>query len=63
MTDELAREIARRDLNYGDFTWLYYGMSYGPKPIRQYKLDIVHKEFMKIPGARRIDPSTLPKDD
>jgi hypothetical protein len=63
MTDELAREIARRDLNYGDFTWLYYGMSYGPKQIRQYKLDIVHKEFMKIPGARPIDPSTLPKDD
>lgn len=63
MTDELAREIARRELNYGDFTWLYYGMSYGPKEIRRYKLDIIHKEFMKIPGARRIDHATLPKDD
>jgi hypothetical protein len=63
ITDELARKIAQRDLNYGDFTWLYYGMSYGPKHIRQYKLDIVHKEFMKIPGARRIDPASLPKDD
>ncbi|RAO74057.1 uncharacterized protein BHQ10_010069 [Talaromyces amestolkiae] len=63
MTDELAREIARKELNYGDFTWLYYGMSYGPKEIRQYKLDIIHKEFSKIPGARRIDPATLPKTD
>ncbi|KAF3399468.1 Vanillyl-alcohol oxidase [Talaromyces pinophilus] len=63
MTDKLAREIARKELNYGDFTWLYYGMSYGPKEIRQYKLDIIHKEFSKIPGARRIDPATLPKTD
>lgn len=63
MTDALARQIALRDLNYGDFTWLYYGMSYGPKHIRQYKLDIIHKEFMKIPGARRIDPASLPQDD
>ncbi|KAL1971909.1 hypothetical protein VTN31DRAFT_1997 [Thermomyces dupontii] len=61
--DEKAKEVARRELNYGDFTWLYFGMSYGPKEIRQYKLDIIHKEFMKIPGARRIDPSTLPPDD
>lgn len=63
ITDERAREIARRELNYGDFTWLYYGMSYGPKQIRQYKLEIVEREFMKIAGARRIDPATLPRDD
>ncbi|KAL1982634.1 hypothetical protein VTN96DRAFT_1069 [Rasamsonia emersonii] len=63
MTDEMARQIAQKELNYGDFTWLYYGMAYGPKEIRQYKLDIIHREFMKIPGARRIDPATLPRDD
>lgn len=63
MTDEMARQIAQRELHYGDFTWLYYGMAYGPKETRQYKLDIIHREFMKIPGARRIDPATLPPDD
>jgi hypothetical protein len=47
----------------GDHKWLYYGMSYGPEHIRKYKLDIVDKEFKKIPGARRIDPSTLPADE
>lgn len=46
----------------GDHTWAYYGMSYGPAHIRQYKLDIIDAEFKKVPGARRIDPSTLPKD-
>ena len=38
-------------------------MAYGPAHIRGYKLDIVDKEFKKIPGARKIDPSTLPKDN
>ena len=38
-------------------------MSYGPPHIRQYKLDIVHKEFSKIPGARRVDPKTIPRDN
>jgi len=38
-------------------------MAYGPPEIRKYKLDIIHKEFMKIPGARRIDPNTLSVDD
>ncbi|KAE8448728.1 hypothetical protein EG329_008943 [Mollisiaceae sp. DMI_Dod_QoI] len=47
----------------GECKWLYYGMSYGPEHIRQYKLDIIDKEFKKIPGARRIDSSTLPDDE
>ena len=38
-------------------------MSYGPPRIRKYKLDIIDKEFKKIPGARKIDPSTLPEDE
>ncbi|KAK4934281.1 hypothetical protein LTR10_024400 [Elasticomyces elasticus] len=42
--------------------WIYYGTNYGPKVIRQYKLDIIHKEFMKVQGAKRIDPASLPKD-
>ncbi|KAI0430324.1 hypothetical protein F5Y09DRAFT_307832 [Xylaria sp. FL1042] len=44
----------------GDHTWIYYGMSYGPPHIRKYKLDIIDAEFKKVPGARRIDPATLP---
>ncbi|KAI1349860.1 hypothetical protein F5Y01DRAFT_316361 [Xylaria sp. FL0043] len=44
----------------GDHTWIYYGMSYGPPHIRKYKLDIIDTEFKKVPGARRIDPDTLP---
>lgn len=47
----------------GDHTWLYYGMSYGPPHIRKYKLDIIDQEFKKIPGARKIDHSTLPEDE
>lgn len=47
----------------GDCTWIYYGMSYGPEPIRRYKLDIVDKEFKKVPGCRRVDPATLPADE
>lgn len=30
---------------------------------RKYKLDVIHQEFLKIPGARRIDPSTLPPNE
>ncbi|KAL2272124.1 hypothetical protein FJTKL_08091 [Diaporthe vaccinii] len=47
----------------GDCTWIYYGMSYGPEPIRRYKLDIVDREFKKVPGCRRVDPATLPPDE
>ncbi|KAJ5629132.1 vanillyl-alcohol oxidase [Penicillium herquei] len=54
---------AAKKLSHGDCSWLYYGMAYGPPEIRKYKLEIIDKEFTKIPGARRIDPSTLPKDD
>lgn len=55
MPDEVVHKVAKT-LSHGDCTWLYYGMAYGPKEIRQYKLEIIHREFMKIPGARRIDP-------
>ncbi|KAF2733890.1 FAD-linked oxidase-like protein [Polyplosphaeria fusca] len=47
----------------GDFTWVYYGMAYGPPQIRKYKLDIVDAEFRKIEGYRKIDPATLPKEE
>lgn len=47
----------------GDCTWIYYGMSYGPPEIRKYKLDIVDAAFRKVPGCKRIDPSTLPPDE
>lgn len=47
----------------GDCTWIYYGMSYGPAHIRKYKLDVVDAEFHKVPGCKRIDPSTLPPDE
>ncbi|KAK4182619.1 hypothetical protein QBC35DRAFT_546643 [Podospora australis] len=47
----------------GDHTWAYYGMSYGPPHIRSYKLAIIDAEFHKIPGCKKIDPSTLPEDE
>ncbi|KAK3688844.1 hypothetical protein B0T22DRAFT_407519 [Podospora appendiculata] len=47
----------------GDHTWAYYGMAYGPAHIRSHKLALVNSEFRKIPGARKIDPSTLPPDE
>ncbi|KAF2475131.1 FAD-linked oxidase-like protein [Lindgomyces ingoldianus] len=47
----------------GDCTWVYYGMTYGPPHIRKYKTDIIDAEFHKIPGCRKIDPSTLPTDE
>ncbi|KAI1344139.1 hypothetical protein F5Y15DRAFT_410990 [Xylariaceae sp. FL0016] len=43
----------------GPHAWVYYGMCYGPAHIRQYKLQIIHAEFMKVPGAKRIDASSL----
>uniref|UniRef100_A0A093Y2F0 Vanillyl-alcohol oxidase n=1 Tax=Talaromyces marneffei PM1 TaxID=1077442 RepID=A0A093Y2F0_TALMA len=48
---------------YGECTWVYFGTCYGPKEVRQLKLDTIHREFTKIPGAKRIDPSTLPPTD
>lgn len=47
----------------GDHAWAYYGMCYGPPHIRGYKLAIIDAEFTKIPGAKKIDPSTLPADE
>ncbi|KAI0122377.1 putative vanilly-alcohol oxidase [Daldinia grandis] len=60
--DSVVHEVAAT-LPIGDHTWAYYGMSYGPPHIRQYKLSIIDTEFKKVPGARRIDPSTLPPDE
>ena len=50
-------------LPIGKCAWVYYGMAYGPKHIRQYKLDIIEKEFSSVPGARRINPADIPKDN
>jgi hypothetical protein len=47
----------------GDHAWAYYGMSYGPPQVRAHKLALVDAAFRRIPGARRIDPSTLPADE
>lgn len=47
----------------GDHAWAYYGMCYGPPHIRAYKLAIVDAEFRKVPGAKKIDPATLPEDE
>lgn len=47
----------------GDHTWAYYGMSYGPAHIRSHKLALIDAEFHKVPGCRKIDPSTLPADE
>jgi hypothetical protein len=47
----------------GDHSWAYYGMAYGPAHIRAHKLALIDSEFKRIPGARRIDPATLPEDE
>ncbi|KAH2559331.1 hypothetical protein KXV70_002293 [Aspergillus fumigatus] len=52
-----------RDHPYGDCTWLYFGTCYGPSEVRKWKLEPIHREFMKVPVARRIDPATLPPSD
>lgn len=57
----VATEVEK--LPVGKCAWVYYGMAYGPKHIRQYKLDIIEKEFLQVPGARRIDPATIPHDN
>ena len=62
MPDDVIRQAVKA-LPFGECTWIFYGTTYGPKQMRQYKLDIIHKEFMKVLDARRIDPATLPKDD
>lgn len=62
----LPQEILDRELSAqpcGKCAWIYYGMSYGPPHIRHHKLSIIDKEFLQIPGARRIDPSTIPADN
>lgn len=56
----VEKETAK--LPIGQCAWTYYGMSYGPAHVRKYKLDIIDAEFMKVPGARKIDPATIPKD-
>ena len=61
----IPQEVINGDvakLSIGKCHWVYFGMSYGPKHIRQYKLDAVDKEFKKVPSAKKIDPSTIPKD-
>lgn len=52
-----------RDHPYGDCTWLYFGTCYGPSEVRKWKLEPIHREFMKVPVARRIDPATLAPSD
>lgn len=47
----------------GDHAWAYYGMAYGPPHIRAHKLTLIDAEFRRIPGAKKIDPSTLPPDE
>ena len=57
-------EVIRKELKNlpcGNCTWIYYDTTYGPKQIRQYKLAIIDKEFMKVSGARHVDPATVGK--
>ncbi|KIW69779.1 hypothetical protein PV04_05637 [Phialophora macrospora] len=64
-TGPIPEEVLQSHLEktpIGRCTWVYYGTQYGPERIRKYKMDIIHQEFTKIPGAKRIDPKTLPKD-
>ncbi|KAK0621842.1 hypothetical protein B0T17DRAFT_618235 [Bombardia bombarda] len=63
LSDDVVHAAATKHLAVGDHTWAYYGMSYGPDHIRKHKLALVDAEFRKIPGAKKVDPATLPADD
>ncbi|KAI8650209.1 hypothetical protein LRP88_14701 [Fusarium phalaenopsidis] len=61
----IPMEIIRRELRKlpcGDCAWIYYGTAYGPEHIRKQKLAVIDSEFKKVPGARCIDPATIPED-
>ncbi|KAK0717809.1 hypothetical protein B0T26DRAFT_710902 [Lasiosphaeria miniovina] len=60
---EVVHAAATTATAVGDYTWAYYGMAYGPAHIRAHKLALVDAEFKRIPGARRVDPATLPADE
>ncbi|KAK3361274.1 hypothetical protein B0T24DRAFT_692222 [Lasiosphaeria ovina] len=60
---EIVHTAATTATAVGDYTWAYYGMAYGPAHIRAHKLALVDAEFKRIPGARRVDPATLPADE
>jgi hypothetical protein len=62
MPEDIVRKHLRQTAT-GECAWVYYGMSYGPAHIRRHKLDIIDKEFHRISGCRRIDPSTMPEDE
>ncbi|KAL4889082.1 hypothetical protein BDV59DRAFT_205507 [Aspergillus ambiguus] len=59
--EEEVRQTAK-NLPCGDCTWIYYGTCYGPKELRDPKLKVIHEAFTKIPGARKIDPKTIPQE-
>lgn len=50
-------------LSTGPYTWVFYGTLYGPAHVCKYKLDIIDREFHRVPGCKRIDPATLAPDD
>ncbi|KAK7425138.1 hypothetical protein QQX98_000052 [Neonectria punicea] len=58
--DVVRREL--RKLPCGECTWIYYGTAYGPEHIRKSKLAMIDSEFKKVPGARGIDPATIPEN-
>lgn len=61
----IPMEVIRRELRRvpcGDCTWIYYGTAYGPPDIRKYKLDIIDREFKRVPGCRRVDSATIQPD-
>lgn len=62
MPESVYREHLKKTAT-GDCAWVYYGMAYGPAHIRSHKLDIIDKEFHRIPGCRKVPPSSLPPDE
>ncbi|KAI5813012.1 hypothetical protein BZA77DRAFT_285762 [Pyronema omphalodes] len=61
MPRELIREIAKT-LPCGDCAWVFYGTVYGPEETRSRQLDIIKREFAKIPGSVFKFPQDLPDD-
>ncbi|KAF2865470.1 hypothetical protein BDV95DRAFT_507015 [Massariosphaeria phaeospora] len=62
MPDAIVRTELEKTAT-GACAWVYYGMSYGPAPIRKLKLDLIDSAFKQIRGAKKIDPATLPADE
>ncbi|EPQ57456.1 vanillyl-alcohol oxidase [Gloeophyllum trabeum ATCC 11539] len=63
--DPMPREVIRshaKNMPCGDVAWCFYGTVYGPEETRNMQLDIIRREFAKVPGSKFMLPDELPAD-